>query len=131
MTGLACLVTAIFFEARDQPLMGQSAVAEVVMNRVASVKYPDDICSVVFQRKQFSFTHDGLSDKISRYTNNEIERRAAVIAVTVAKDVLGRGTTEIPSTHYHSTSVEPYWAKHYILDGKIGDHIFYTRTKGK
>ena len=69
MTGLACLVTAIFFEARDQPLMGQYAVAEVVMNRVASVKYPDDICSVVFQRKQFSFTHDGLSDKISRYTN--------------------------------------------------------------
>jgi spore germination cell wall hydrolase CwlJ-like protein len=131
MTGLACLVTAIFFEARDQPLMGQYAVAEVVMNRVASVKYPDDICSVVFQRKQFSFTHDGLSDKISRYTNNEIERRAAVIAVTVAKDVLGRGTTEIPSTHYHNTSVEPYWAKYYILDGKIGDHIFYTRTKGK
>ena len=131
MNPLLCLATAIFFEARDQPVSGQYAVAEVVVNRVVSRRYPDDVCKVVFQKKQFSFTHDGLSDRISRYTNNEIDRRAAVVAFAIAKDLLDRGTTISSSTHYHTTSVSPYWNKYYVLDKQVGDHIFYTQTEGK
>ena len=50
-----CLALAVYHEARGEPLIGQKAVAEVVMNRVASDRFPDTICGVVMQPKQFSF----------------------------------------------------------------------------
>jgi len=44
-----CLATAIYFEARSEPLDGQVAVANVIMNRVASDKFPNSPCEVVKQ----------------------------------------------------------------------------------
>lgn len=132
MIGLECLAVAIFFEGRDQPLMGQYAIAEVVMNRVEDQRWPNTICGVVFQDRQFSFTHDGKSDKIESYTlNNPIEWRAAVTARAVALHVYDGWDTIMPSTHYHSLSVKPSWAKQYTYDGRIGDHVFYTAPNGK
>lgn len=64
-----CLAQAIYFEARSEPLEGQLAVGQVVMNRVESNAYPDTTCEVVFQnermrhRCQFSFACDGKSDR--------------------------------------------------------------------
>ena len=115
MTSMVCLAAAIFFEARDQPIHGQMAVANVVMNRVESPRWPDEICAVVFQPNQFSFTHDGKSDNYRKYTSNVGDRQAIGIA----------------STHYHATYVSPYWRKQYHLDGRIGDHIFYTAPAGR
>lgn len=127
MLGLECLAVAIFFEARDQPIEGQYAVAEVVMNRVEDPRWPNTICGVVFQRKQFSFTHDGKSDRMEKYTKNDaIEWRAMLQARTIAKQVFDEGYTEMTSTHYHALSVSPSWAKGYKRDGRIGDHVFYT-----
>jgi len=131
MIGLECLAVAVFFESRSQPIEGQYAVAEVVMNRVESDRWPNTICGVVFQDQQFSFTHDGASDHIHKYTDNPIDWRAALMARTVALDVFGRGDTSITSTHYHNLSVLPSWAKEYLKDGRIGDHIFYTAPSGK
>ena len=132
MIGLECLAVAVFFEARDQPIEGQMAVAEVVMNRVESDRWPDTICGVVFQDKQFSFTHDGLSDKIDRYSNiNVIDWRAALVARAVALKVYEGEGSQRTSTHYHALSVSPSWAKHYKQDGRIGDHVFYTSPRGK
>jgi spore germination cell wall hydrolase CwlJ-like protein len=126
------LAVAIFFEARDQPLAGQYAVAEVVMNRVMSDRWPDTICEVVFQPKQFSFTHDGKSDRMETYAkDNPIEWRAMKQARAVAEQVFSEGHVEMTSTHYHALSVRPSWAKHYKLDGRIGDHVFYTAPKGR
>ena len=127
MLGLECLAVAIFFEARDQPIEGQYAVAEVVMNRVEDPRWPNTICGVVFQRKQFSFTHDGKSDRMEKYTKNDaIEWRAMLQARTIAKQVFDEGYTEMTSTHYHALSASPSWAKGYKRDGRIGDHVFYT-----
>ena len=132
MLGLECLAVAIFFEARDQPIEGQYAVAEVVMNRVEDPRWPNTICGVVFQRKQFSFTHDGKSDRMEKYTKNDaIEWRAMLQARTIAKQIFDEGYTEMTSTHYHALSVSPSWAKEYLKDGRIGDHIFYTAPSGK
>src|SRR5262249_45834810 len=44
-----CLTNAIYFEARGEPVRGQIAVAQVVMNRVFSGYYPDSVCGVVYQ----------------------------------------------------------------------------------
>jgi len=130
MTSLFCLAAAIFFEARDQPLSGQQAVAGVVMNRVESPRFPETVCDVVFQRKQFSFTHDGLSDDYTKHTGNVFDRQAIDIAETIAKSTLKGDTLGGSSTHYHTTSVNPYWASEYDIDGRIGDHIFYSAPAG-
>ena len=57
-----CMAMNVFFEARNQPIAGQVAVAQITMNRVASPKYPDTVCGVVNQYKQFSWYWDGKSD---------------------------------------------------------------------
>ena len=63
MTAATCLALAIYWEARNQPTIGQLAVAQVVVNRVESKRWPSTICDVVWQKKQFSWTHDGKSDR--------------------------------------------------------------------
>lgn len=131
MTPLMCMAAAIFFEARSEPLSGQQAVAEVVMNRVASPRWPNTICGVVFQHKQFSFTHDGKSDNYKRYNSNVGDRQAIGVAEAVAKSTMEGDRLGLTSTHYHATYVSPYWTKQYHLDGRIGTHIFYTAPEGK
>tara|TARA_R110002167_G_scaffold18630_3_gene69536 strand:- start:1083 stop:1478 length:396 start_codon:yes stop_codon:yes gene_type:complete len=131
MTPLFCLAAAIFFESRDQPLSGQQAVAEVVITRVESPRFPDTVCGVVFQKKQFSFTHDGLSDNFRKHTGNVFDRQAIDIAETIANSALKGDRLGGTSTHYHTTSVKPFWAKYYEVQGRIGDHIFYTAPAGK
>ena len=130
MTPLFCLAMTIFFEARDQPLAGQQAVAEVVMNRVESPRFPDTVCEVVLQRKQFSFTHDGLSDDYTKHTGNVFDRQAIDIAETIAESTLKGDRLGVTSSHYHARSVSPFWASVYPVDGRIGDHIFYTAPAG-
>lgn len=119
MTPLFCLATAIYFEARGEPDLGQKAVAQVVVNRMVDDRYPNTICGVVWEPKAFSFTHDGKSDKM-----RDPESRSK--ALQIAKSTLTGGGLGITSTHYHAVYVRPYWRKHYALDGRVGNHIFYT-----
>ena len=126
-----CLAAAIFFEARDQPHDGMRAVAEVVMTRVESPRWPDTICGVVYQRKQFSFTHDGLSDDYKGYDGNMFDSQAIVIAEEIANSYIKGERLGLTSNHYHAIYVKPYWRKHYHLDGRIGDHVFYTAPAGR
>ena len=121
MTSLMCLAVAVYFESRGEPLQGQYAVAEVVMNRVDDERYPDTVCGVVFERKAFSFTHDGKPDRLPKTP-------AAEKAIEVATNVMAGLKMGITSTHYHTTYVKPYWTSDFELDGKVGDHVFYTNT---
>jgi len=125
---LTCLVAAIFFEARDQPPLGQEMVAQVVMNRVSHPDFPDDVCSVVYESKQFSFTHDGLSDDPADYTTY-FDRRARESVTELAQEYLMGATTGNTSTHYHTLSVAPVWRTKFTVDGVVGDHIYYTCSK--
>ena len=121
MTPLMCMAVAVYFEARGEPLQGQYAVAEVVMNRVADERYPDTVCGVVFERKAFSFTHDGKPDRLPKTPAGEK-------AMEVATNVMAGLKMGITSTHYHATYVKPYWTSHFELAATFGDHIFYTNT---
>lgn len=120
-----CLALNVYFEARSEPINSQFAVAEVTMNRVKSDAYPDTVCEVVWQRKQFSWTHDGKSD-------NPKEGHAWRVALAVAKSALSdtKGfTQQLPpnTSHYHADYVIPYWVSHYEKVGTIGRHIFYRK----
>lgn len=125
MLAVTCLALAIYYEARDQPIDGQTEVGMVVMNRVADDKFPNDVCSVVYDPNQFSFTNDGKPEKPKHHSWKAIK--------VLAKDILNHPNKYDDGNnvlYYHATYVEPSWVGGYQLVGKIEDHIFYTRKEG-
>ena len=121
MTPLTCMALALYFEARSEPVDAQLAVAEVILNRVEDSRFPDDVCGVVWQPKQFSWTHDGLSDTPkNREVWREIKDLSADVLAAPDEFLFGHG-----ADHYHATYVDPYWADHLTPVGKYGTHVFY------
>jgi spore germination cell wall hydrolase CwlJ-like protein len=130
MIAVMCLATAVFFEARDQPIMGQFAVAEVVLVRADHKRFPDKVCDVVFDDYAFSFTHDGLTDDMYTFNAPEdvVARQLAIIIAQEAID--SQSYVEVGNTHYHTKAVEPSWSTHtdFTENYTIADHIFYVCT---
>jgi len=127
-TAAMCLALNMFFEARNEPLEGQLLVAEVTLNRVASKHYPDNVCDVVWQRKQFSWTHDGKHDDPTRM--NYLDRVSWDHIQKAAVEVLKNPEEVLPgsqATHYHADYVKPYWVKEMEYIGKVGSHLFYKK----
>jgi spore germination cell wall hydrolase CwlJ-like protein len=126
-----CLATAIYFEARGEPVKGQKAVAEVIMTRAGSGRYPASICGVVYQNShqhlacQFTFTCDGKADRPRDPAAWTLARRIAVAALMKAKNK--RPITKW-ATHYHATYVNPRWASRLQRTTTIGTHIFYRES---
>lgn len=122
-----CLALNIYFESRGESYYGQRAVARVTLNRVAVSRFPSTICEVVWQPRQFSWTHDGLSDVPG---GNAIEDRAWYIAQQIAQSAI---VNDYRSTHdpsggaimYHANYVSPFWSDSYDETAWIGNHIFY------
>ncbi|HEX6376256.1 MAG TPA: cell wall hydrolase [Allosphingosinicella sp.] len=117
-----CLANAVYFEARSEPIEGQLAVAEVVMNRAASGRYPADLCAVITQKAQFSFIRHGRFPRADR--NSEAWRTAVAIA-SIARQKLA-GTLPSGVLWYHATYVSPSWGKRLTRQTQIGLHIFYS-----
>jgi len=129
-----CLATAMYFEARGEPSRGQFIVGRVILNRVASRFYPNDICAVVYQnanlknRCQFSFACDGAPNLVRDIEAwREIRRRATYLVECDDKCSLAAlGRSDLwTSTHYHADYVNPNWAKKLQRTGQVGRHIFY------
>lgn len=124
---LNCLTKNIYFEARNQDINGQIAVAQVTLNRVKDHRYPNSVCKVIKQgyvygRRdcQFSWYCDGKADSM-------VSNREKMLAGVIAKAVLEGGLVDITkgSTHYHANYVRPYWSSSLIKISTIGDHTFY------
>ena len=118
-----CLANAVYFEARGESLEGQLAVAEVVMNRAASGRYPGSLCAVIVQPAQFSFVHRGHIPQADRAS--EAWRRAVGIARVA---VQGMAPRLLPSSclWYHANYVSPSWGRRLAETTRIGLHIFYS-----
>ena len=128
-----CLAMAVYYEARSESRDAQMAVAEVILNRVNSPKFPNTICEVVKQglkdangnmrrnKCQFSWYCDGKNDSPQ---NKDLWVHAQTLAWNVVENGKYRGLTE-GATHYHATYVNPRWARDFALVGRIGAHIFY------
>jgi spore germination cell wall hydrolase CwlJ-like protein len=117
-----CLANAVYFEARSEPIEGQLAVAEVVLNRTASGRYPADLCAVITQKAQFSFIRHGRFPHADR--GSEAWKKAVAIASIARQKLAG----SLPSSvlWYHATYVSPSWGKHLTRQTQIGLHIFYS-----
>lgn len=122
---LRCLALNVYFEARGESHTGQHAVAWVTFNRVDSEEYPDTICDVVFQDSQFSWTHDGKSDKPKDRLSWKI---ALYIALNVYKDHIRGYYFNDPtkgSTMFHASYADVYWKEDFIETAQIDNHVFY------
>lgn len=121
-----CLTEALYFEARGERADGLFAVAEVILNRVDSNRYPDTVCGVINQgtgRKhacQFSYTCDGLPERVHEPQAWERVGKVARAMLTGAPRVLTDG-----ALFYHANTVSPSWSLTKNLTSTIGDHPFY------
>jgi len=127
-----CFAEALYFEARGETAEGLFAVGEVILNRVDSRSYPDSLCGVINQgtgRKyacQFTYTCDGLPETIGEPAAWQRVGKVARLLMDGAPRELTQG-----ATHYHTTAVNPSWARRFPKTAQYGVHVFYrqpTRT---
>ncbi len=124
-----CLAEALYFEARGESVRGQFAVAEVILNRVESGRFPDSLCGVIKQgtgkkyQCQFTYTCDGQKEIIN-------EKRAYDRVSKVARAAIDGVAEEMTAgaTHYHTKAVRPSWSRVYKETARIGVHIFYKHN---
>src|SRR5262245_14022634 len=122
-----CLAEGIYFESRGEPVRGQIAVAQVILNRAFSGHYPSSVCGVVYQNAhrhlacQFTFACDRRPDVIR-------DQNAWNRAMAVAQGMLD-GKLWLPevgkATHYHAYWVRPGWVRTMQKLHRIGVHTFY------
>ncbi|WP_372840079.1 cell wall hydrolase [Phaeovulum sp.] len=125
-TQFECLRQALYFEARGEPIAGQIAVGEVILNRVGDPAFPNTICGVVKQSNgrgcQFSYYCDGRSDKLG-----DADAAAQVGKVARALiDGIPRQLTE-GATFFHAYWVRPAWRLDFERTTQIGVHTFYRK----
>jgi len=113
-----CLAKAVYWEAKGEPLSGQLAVAQVVLNRVESGRFGRGICAVVTAPGQFSFMRAG---RIPEAPNRAAWQTARAVALLALEG--GWGDVVGEATHFHATSVNPRWRLRRVA--AIGNHIFY------
>ncbi|WP_233548290.1 cell wall hydrolase [Aurantiacibacter zhengii] len=118
---MMCLAQAVYFESRGEPLDGQLAVARVIINRAESSAFPDDYCSVVTQRSQFSFVRGGRIPEPNRGTS--AWTRAKAIARIAHRELWESPADD--ALYFHARHVSPRWAGRLTARATIENHVFY------
>ena len=138
-TALMCMAFNIYHEARNESMLGQIAVGQVVMNRVWDNRFPNTVCEVVTEavtykgtnkpvlhKCQFSWYCDGAKDDVNK--DSKAWRYALEYASIVLSGRIVLDVTE-GATHYHATYVRPSWARTKTRTTRIDRHIFYRWEK--
>lgn len=110
-----CLATAVFFEARGEPLEGQLAVAQVILNRVSSGRYPGSVCGVVYQPGQFTFARRAVNTRSSDWQTAE--------AIAIIAQAQSWAEVAPRAVSFHAARLNPGWGMQRI--SRIGNHVFY------
>ena len=111
-----CLATAVYFEARGEPLEGQLAVAQSIMNRSTSGRYADTICGVINQRGQFSF--DRSRTPVAGNDWRTAQAIARIAAAEMWREIAPRAMS------FHAARLSPSW-RGKVRIAQIGNHVFY------
>lgn len=115
---LKCLAIGVYYESKGEPLSGQLAVAEVILNRMTSGRFPTSVCSVLKQRGQFSFVRRGV---LPTPPANAQWRTALAVARVAQKELWSSPADK--ALFFHARYVKPAWARARVAS--IGNHIFY------
>lgn len=114
-----CLAGAVYFESKGEPLLGQLAVAEVILNRAKSGRFPSSVCGVVFQPSQFSFVRGGSLPPINK--SSRAWREAVAISTIATNKSWSSGVGR--ALFFHADHVSPGWRLTRVA--ALGNHIFY------
>ena len=114
-----CLAGGVYFESKGEPLIGQLAVAEVILNRAKSGRFASTTCGVILQPGQFSFVRGGGFPPIAR--NSRDWRTAVAIARIAQEKSWSSGVGK--ALFFHATHVSPRWRLTRVA--ALGNHIFY------
>ena len=114
-----CLARAVYFESKGEPLAGQLTVAEVIINRAESGRFPSSICGVVRQPSQFSFVRRG---HIPTPPSSARDWRIAVAIAEIAMRDLAEGSAP-RALFFHARHASPGWRLTRVAT--VGNHIFY------
>lgn len=115
---LNCLAIGVYYESKGEPLAGQLAVAEVILNRTTSGRFPRTVCSVIKQRGQFSFVRGG---QLPTPPANAQWRKALAVAQVAQKDLWDSPVAN--ALYFHARYVTPGWKRPRV--GTVGNHVFY------
>jgi len=126
---LTCLALNIYYEARGEPRAGKYAVAEVTLNRVASPRYPNTVCSVVYQknwdwiRKRYVAAFSWTEFK----TLPDPQGPQWASAREIAEEVYYRRKEPAlaDALYYHAKYIRPSWSREKTRVAQIGNHVFY------
>jgi len=126
---LTCLALNVYHEARGEPIVGQYAVAEVTINRVASKRYPNTICEVVYEKRwdRIRRRYVGAFSWTELDSTPELRTKEWRHAWKVAEAVHdGREGSKVKGAlFYHAKYIQPRWAREKQPVARIGMHIFY------
>jgi spore germination cell wall hydrolase CwlJ-like protein len=116
---LNCLAIGVYYESKGEPLEGQLAVAEVILNRAKSGRFPTSVCGVLTQRGQFSFVRGG---RLPQPPASARAWKTALAVAQVARDDAWDSRVS-DALFFHARYVQPGWRKARV--GSVGNHIFY------
>ena len=116
---LECLAAGVYFESKGEPLIGQLAVGEVIVNRSQSGRFPTSYCGVLLQRGQFSFVRGKSWPRIAK--GSKAWKTAVAIARIVDQDL--KDSSAEDALFFHARRVKPGWKRKRVAS--IGNHIFY------
>ena len=114
-----CLASSVYYESKGEPLSGQLAVAQTIINRAESGRFADSVCGVVRQPGQFSFLRDGAIPTPPKSTG--AWARAVAIA-RIARDGLWKQVAPA-ALYFHARRVSPGWGK--VRVASLGNHVFF------
>ena len=118
---MQCLAGAVYFESRGEPLAGQLAVAQVIINRAEDRRFPSGYCGVVFQRSQFSFVKNGHMPRIR--TGTLAWKRAQAVARIAHRGMWDSEASD--ALYFHANYVRPSWSRRKVALATIDTHVFY------
>lgn len=115
---IRCLAAGVYYESKGEPLAGQLAVAQTILNRTKSGRFPKSICSVLTQAGQFSFVRGGVVPS----AEGRGGWSTAVAVAKVAHAELWDGAAD-KALFFHARRVAPGWRMQKVA--AIGNHVFY------
>lgn len=119
-----CMLAVLYHEARNQPIKGVQAVASVVVNRTKSEKYPDTVCAVVKQPKQFTNVEYTLRKAIEQPTMLQKDLGYTKVARVAYEALYADFKPSVKALYYHTTKTKPVWSKNLVNRKVIGSHVF-------
>lgn len=125
LSEVGCLALAVYFEARSDPLPGRMFVAQTVINRVESKRFPDTVCDVVLQKKQFSFFNKVYNGEPLIMSDSVVDQRAWNRSIKEAYRFYMNKPDIHDSCHYTTHNVSNKWTKKMEKLIEVDSHTWY------